>query len=145
MRDYTQMLNTVKAIQDKFGSAEFTRKDYKREIESKGTQYCKSRDRIYGNGTALNLDNGMVKKTREEDFIYKDDNGKKHVGVRYFYEVDNNFLGNLRKMLQKDVHSCEIQIARAENEIDKMRERINYKMGLLQMFNELMESVSEEA
>lgn len=143
MRDYTQMLNTVKAIQDKFGSAEFTRKDYQREIDSKGNHYRE--DRIYGHSTALDLDNGMVKKVREEDFIFKDDDGKKHVGVRYFYEVDDNFLGNLRKMLQKDVRSCEVQIARAENEIAKMQERIDYKKNLLQMFNELMESVSEEA
>lgn len=143
MRDYTQMLNTVKAIQDKFGSAEFTRKDYQREIDSKRNHYRE--DRIYGHGTALDLDNGMVKKVREEDFIFKDDDGKKHVGVRYFYEVDDNFLENLRKMLQKDVRSCEVQIARAENEIAKIQERINYKKSLLQMFNELMESVSEEA
>lgn len=143
MRDYTQMLNTVKAIQEKFGSAEFTRKDYQREIDNKGNHYRE--DRIYGHSTALDLDNGMVKKTREEDFIYKDDNGRKHVGVRYFYEVNSDFLGNLRKMLQKDVRTCEVQIARAENEIAKMQERIDYKRNLLQMFNELMESVSEEA
>ena len=145
MRDYTQMINTVKAIQDKFGSAEFTRRDYKREIEDKGTQYCKSADRIYGNGTALDYHNGMVKKTREEDFIFKDDNGRKRVGVRFFYEVDSNFLDNLRKMLERDVRACEVQIARAENEIAKMQERIDYKKNLIQMFNELMESVSEEA
>lgn len=145
MRDYTQMLNTVKAIQDKFGSAEFTRRDYKREIEDKGTHLAIRNDRIYGSGTALDLDNGMVKKVREEDFIFKDDDGRKHVGVRYFYEVDSNFLGNLRKMLQKDVRACEVQIARAENEIAKMQERIDYKKNLIQMFNELMESVSEEA
>lgn len=143
MRDYTQMLNTVKAIQDKFGSAEFTRRDYQREIDNKGNHYRE--DRIYGHGTALDYHNGIVKKTREEDFIFKDDNGRKHVGVRFFYEVDSNFLENLRKMLQNDVRSCEVQIARAENEIAKMQERIDYKKNLIQMFNELMESVSEEA
>ena len=143
MRDYTQMLNTVKAIQEKFGSAEFTRRDYQREIDAKGNHYRE--DRIYGHGTALDYHNGMVKKTREEDYIFKDDNGRKHVGVRFFYEIDSNFLENLRKMLQNDVRACEVQIARAENEIAKMQERIDYKKNLLQMFNELMESVSEEA
>lgn len=133
MKDYSKMLTTVKAIQDKFNSAEFTRKDYVEKIMHDDSEiayqcYCPS--------VALNRDYCMVKKVREEDYIVEDTWGK-HVGTRYFYEVNDKFLIDLHNMIKKDISDLETKIVKAEQEIAKIEERIKYKKAVLETFEAL--------
>lgn len=134
MRDYNMMLNTVKAIQDNFGSAEFTRKDYEKKI----AQTYPTRFDCYNTGTALDLRHYIVKKTREEDYIYTDKyDGRKCVGTRWYYEVNQDFLADLRKMLMNDVKGINESIAKTNRKIAELEKNIEYKRGLIKMLESL--------
>lgn len=134
MKDYNRMLNTVKAIQDTFGSAEFTRRDYEKKIAQ---SYPLSFD-CYDTGTALNLRRYIVKKTREEDYIYTDKyDGRKCVGTRWYYEVNQDFLVDLRKMLLNDVEGINASIAKTNKKIAELEKNIEYKRNVIKMLESL--------
>ena len=134
MKDYNMMLNTVKAIQENFGSAEFTRKDYEEKI----AQTYPTRFDCYNTGTALDLRHYIVKKTREEDYIYTDKyDGRKCVGTRWYYEVNQDFLDDLRKMLMNDVKGINESIAKTNRKIAELEKNIEYKRGLIKMLESL--------
>jgi hypothetical protein len=134
MRDYNKMINTVKAIQDTFGSAEFTRKDYEKKV----AQTYPISSNCYDTGTALDLRHYVVKKTREEDYVYTDKkDGRKCVGTRWYYEVNREFLADLCRMLKSDVKEITESIEKTNRKIEKLESDIEYKQGVIKMLESL--------
>jgi len=135
MKDYTKMINTVNAIQQAFGSKEFSACDYRREISSENDCYCVSK---VCNDNAKNI---MVKKVREEDFIARDKHGKKIVATRYFYEVNADFINELKNSLRKEVERLYNDIETINRQIQEKEQRIKEKEELLATFETIINDV----
>ena len=138
MKDYTKMINTVNAIQQAFGSKEFSACDYRREIGSENDCYCVSR---VCNDNAKNI---MVKKVREEDFITHDKHGKKIVATRYFYEVNTDFVKELKNSLRKDIERLYNDIETINRQIQEKKQRIEEKEELLAAFEAIIDNVKAD-
>lgn len=132
MKDYAKMINTVNAIQKAFGSKEFSARDYQREIGSEGDCYCASKV------CNTNRENIMVKKVREEDFITRDERGKKIVGTRYFYEVNTDFIKQLKDSLYKEVEGMYDDIQVIKNQIAEKEKRIEAKKEQIELFEAIL-------
>jgi len=133
MKDYAKMINTVNAIQKAFGSKEFTAHDYKRALGSNIDCYCTSK--------VCNTDpkNIMVKKVREEDFIaVRKVSGKKVVATRYFYEVNTDFIKQLKESLCKEVEEMYGDIQVIKNQIAEKEKRIRAKKEQIEVFEAIL-------
>lgn len=130
MKDYAKMIETVRAIQETFGSSEFTRKEYVTNIEKKNLD-------AYSANTALSDERFVVKKTREEDYIVKTADGKKVIGTRYFYEVNQNFIDALKEDLAKEANDIEDQMVKLSAQIAKLQQKKEKKQAMLDMLSKL--------
>lgn len=132
MKDYEKMINTVNAIQKAFGASEFCARDYQRELGSKTNCYCASK---VCNASTENI---MVKKVREEDFITRDDYGRKIVGTRYFYEVNTDFIKQLKDSLYKEVDGLYEDIESIKSQIKQKERRIAEKKEQIKLFETII-------
>lgn len=132
MKDYAKMINTVNAIQKAFGSKEFSARDYQQKLGSKIDCYCASKV------CNTNRENIMVKKVREEDFITRDERGKKIVGTRYFYEVNTDFIKQLKDSLYKEVEEMYGDIQVIKNQIAEKEKRIEAKKEQIELFEAIL-------
>ena len=144
MKDYNKMMETVKALREAFGTNEFTSRDYVDKIEKENYEvYCstvvfKNGRNSYKRGNELERDRYMVKVTRTEDFVAKDSNGKKYVGTRYYYEVNDNFMEDLKKDLAKEIDILKEEIENANRQIEAKQKRIAEKEEMIKVFKEIM-------
>ena len=142
MKDYEKMLETVKAIQETFDSKEFTRNDYEERILYENGRKVYSSAVIFKNkrytGNELDRDNYIVKVARTEDYIVKKKNGDKFVGTRYFYEVNDNFMNDLKKDLKNDIINLKMSIRFAEAEIATKQRNLVEKEKMLKVFEEIV-------
>ena len=142
MKDYEKMLETVKAIQETFDSKEFTRNDYEERILYENGRKVYSSAVIFKNkrytGNELDRDNYIVKVARTEDYIVKKKNGDKFVGTRYFYEVNDNFMNDLKKNLKNDIINLKMSIRFAEAEIATKQRNLVEKEKMLKVFEEIV-------
>lgn len=132
MKDYAKMINTVNAIQQAFGSKEFCARDYQQKLGSEGNCYCASRV------CNTNRENIMVKKVREEDFITRDDYGRKIVGTRYFYEINTDFIKQLKNSLCKEVDGLYDDIQTIKRQIEEKEKRIAEKKKQIEVFEAIL-------
>lgn len=133
MKDYEKMINTVNAIQKAFGSKEFSAHDYKKALGSDIDCYCTSK--------VCNADpkNIMVKKVREEDFIaVRKASGKKVVATRYFYEVNTDFIKQLKDSMYKDVEGMYEDIQNIKRQIAEKEKRIKAKREQIEAFEAIL-------
>lgn len=144
MKDYEKMINTVKALQEAFGTNEFTSRDYVNKIEKENYEvYCsavvfKNGRNSYKRGNELERNGYMVKVTRTEDFVAKDSKGKKYVATRYYYEVNDNFMEDLKKDLAKEIDILKEEIESANRQIEAKQKRIAEKEEMIKVFKEIM-------
>ena len=141
MKDYEKMINTVKALNEVFGNKEFTRKDYECKI-LRNARVLDNMDMtsgdILGVATVLNLRNSyIVRKVREEDFITKNDEGKKVVGTRFYYEVNSEFMKDLKKDLEKEISNLRFNLLQAEKKKVALEESIAKKKTMIAIFETL--------
>jgi len=132
MKDYEKMINTVNAIQKAFGANEFCARDYQQKLGSEDNCYCASKV------CNTNRENIMVKKVREEDFITRDDYGKKIVGTRYFYEVNTDFIKQLKDSLYKEVDGLYDDIQTIKRQIEEKEKRIAEKKKQIEVFEAIL-------
>ena len=132
MKDYAKMINTVNAIQKAFGSKEFSAHDYKKALGSECDCYCASKV------CNTNRENIMVKKVREEDFITRDDYGRKIVGTRYFYEINTDFIKQLKDSLYKEVEGMHEDIQTIKRQIVEKEKRIKAKQEQIEAFEAIL-------
>ena len=137
MKDYEKMIKTVKALEETFGKKEFTAKDYAKSVCFNSYEvYCTSKV------CCDKASNYMVKKVREEDFITKNGFGEKIVGTRYYYEVNDNFVNDLRKDLANEIKELNEQIKYMETQIRKIEKRISEKQELIATFERIQKRAS---
>ena len=141
MKDYEKMINTVKALNEVFGDKEFTRRDYECKILRNA---CVLDDMelncgdILGVATVLDLNHSyIVRKVREEDFITKNSEGKKVVGTRFYYEVNSDFMKELKKDLEKEIADLKDSLDRAEKRKVALEESIARKKTMIAVFETL--------
>lgn len=132
MKDYEKMINTVNAIQKAFGANEFCARDYQRTLGSETNCYCASKV------CNTNRENIMVKKVREEDFITRDDYGRKIVGTRYFYEINTDFIKQLKNSLCKEVDGLYDDIQTIKRQIEEKEKRIAEKKKQIEVFEAIL-------
>lgn len=143
MKDYNKMMETVKALRETFGTDEFTSKDYVNKIEKENYDvYCSAvvfkNRKNYGRGNELERDKYMVKVARTEDFVAKGSNGKKYVATRYYYEVNDNFMEDLKKDLANEIEILKREIENANRVIEEKQKRIAEKEEMIKVFKEIM-------
>lgn len=129
MRDYAKMIETVRVLREEFGNKEFTSNDYFAKTHSMNDVYCTAK--------VCNTNNYMVKKVREEDFIGKDNKGKKFIGTRYYYEVNDNFLNDMRKETKNDIETLKAEIENAYERIRSAEKRISEKQNLIAVLEQI--------
>lgn len=142
MKDYEKMFETVKAIQETFGSKEFTRNDYEKQVQYENgcNVYCSAivfKNKRY-TGNELDRDKYIVKVARTEDYIVKKKNGDKVVGTRYFYEVNDNFMNDLKEDLKNDIMNLKMSIRYTEAEIANKQRNLAEKEEMLKIFEEIV-------
>ena len=122
MKDYAKAISTIKALNEAFGSKEFTRKDYNEMMKNHVTKYYESPffDKtnkpieydIYSAGHALTLDSKykIVKVVRTEDVWYKVDDDTKKRSIRFYYQIDKKAIKKFLVKTERDAKDTELLV-----------------------------------
>lgn len=146
MKDYAKAISTIKALNEAFGSEEFTRKDYENLLKSHVTKYYESpffgetnkpmEYDIYSAGRALTLDSKykIVKVVRTEDVWHKVDDDTKKRSMRFYYQID-------KKAIKKFLVKTEWE---AKDTEFLVRGKIQHKEAVMRKDERIISSREEE-
>lgn len=124
MKDYAKAISTIKALNETFGSEEFTRKDYENLLKSHVTKYYESpffgktnkpmEYDIYSAGHALTLGSKyncpIVKVVRREDVWHKVDDDTKKRSMRFYYQIDKKAIKKFLVKMEWDAKDTELLV-----------------------------------
>lgn len=137
---FEKLVNTAHLLKDTFGTSEFTEKDYDERIHDKdGKTFAFSTIRANYAHTRMystfNKDWDLIERSRIEEFILHDEDGKAFVGKRYYYTVNPNIdevvennkallvkqSKEAMRLLRKNIYEHEQKIAIAYKNINKWK------------------------
>lgn len=142
MKDYAKAISTIKALNEAFGSEEFTRKDYNEMRKDHVSEYYisptfgptnkpKEYD-IYSSANALKLDckAPLVEKIREEEIWVRTDDDTKKKAKRFYYKVNTDALVKIVDWMLKDAKSeeqrTESMMNSAKSQMEKSQRALGY-------------------
>lgn len=135
MKDYAKAINTIKALNEAFGSEEFTRKDYNEMMKDHVTKYYESpffgktnkpmEYDVYSSTNALKLDceAPLVEKIREEEIWVRTDDDTKKKAKRFYYKVNTDALVKIVDWMLRDAKLEEKWTERLMNSAKEQREK----------------------
>lgn len=135
MKDYAKAISTIKALNEAFGSEEFTRKDYNEMMKDHVTEYYTSpmfgptnkpkEYDVYSSSNALKLDceAPLVEKIREEEIWAKVDDTTKKKAKRFYYRVNTDALVKIVDWMLKDAKSEEIRVQLKMGSAERLKEK----------------------
>lgn len=141
MKDYAKAISTIKALNEAFGSGEFTRKDYNEMMKDHVTEYYTSpmfgptnkpkEYDVYSSTNALKLDCDapLVEKVREEEIWTKVDDTTKKKAKRFYYRVNTDALVKIVDWMLKDAKSEEIRVQRKMGRAEQQKEDSQHALG----------------
>ena len=155
MKDYAKAINTIKALNEAFGSEEFTRKDYNEMMKDHVSEYYTSpmfgptnkpkEYDVYSSTNALKLDceAPLVEKIREEEIWVRTDDDTKKKAKRFYYKANTDALVKIVNWMLRDAKleeqrtkgmmtSAEVQRAKSQRGLEyyeRKAERSQYNIG----------------
>ena len=135
-----KLVNTAHLLKDTFSTSEFTEKDYDERIHDKDEKAFAfstikanySHTRMH---STFNKDWDLIERSRIEEFILHDEDGKAFVGKRYYYIINPNIdevvennkallvkqSKEAMRLLRKSIYEHEQKIAIAYKNINKWK------------------------